>query len=222
MTLPKNKQIIIYLVILLIPLIVLMIPSVTNTLYQNFAGKEKHRDGASQLSFRSNGGDYDIILDGEKIDEVLDNSEKLITGIPSGVHELTISRKSDIEKYYYEHKRNIDFLPSAEVKIEWESGPTLESSSGIIRYYTNIIKDDGAQVYILPFPIDSKVEFNGAVAEDNVFDVNDTNNYQIGISNGQGFDKRELQVNLSDGDSGQVLTNLRLLVEVYLYKQPFI
>jgi hypothetical protein len=175
----------------------------------------------SQLSVRSLSGDYEIYVDDKKVGDVKDKEQKSFVQIESGVRKVRLVRPSPVKDFFYTLERNIEFLQSSQVEIEWESGPTLESSSGTIKYFSKIVKSDGAQVYVLPFPNNSEVFFDNRQSVGNAFDVFDTASHTIRISNGEGFEPKIMEINLTDQNTKKVLKDIKLVVEVYIYKVPF-
>ncbi len=175
----------------------------------------------SQLNFKSTNGAYDIYIDGEKKASAKDKEEQIVPQIKPGFHSVKLVRSSRTPGFFYTLERSIEFIPAAQVEIKWEAGPTLESSSGTVKYFSQINKSGGSDVYILPFPKNATVEFDSRRGDANVFEVLDTATHTIKVSNGSGFETQTVQVNLIDETTNHVLTNLKLVVEVYLYKQPF-
>lgn len=173
------------------------------------------------MSFKSIDGQYDIFIDGEKKGVVEAGAQEDFVQISPGKHVIKVVRQTSSPDFYYTLERNIEFLPSAQVEITWEAGPTLESSAGIIKYFTEISKHNGANVYIQTFPQNATVEFDSRKSEGNTFEIFDTATHTIKITNGDGFDTQSLSVNLTDVSTQKVLSNLQLVIEVYLYKQPF-
>jgi hypothetical protein len=193
---------------------------VWNWIYGVF--EDRGRQGnVSQLSVKSLRGDYEVYIDGESIGKVLDKQQNEFPKIKPGRHTIKLVRQAQNPDFYYVLERPVDFLPSSQVEITWEAGPTLESSTGTVKYFTSIVKPEGAEVYILTFPQSAAVEFDNRRSEANTFEILDTNNHTLKVSNGSGFTTQTMDINLTDEGSKKVLTNLKLVIEVYLYKQPF-
>lgn len=193
---------------------------VWDKIYSAFEPKGR-QGGTSELSFQSIAGNYSVFLDNKLLGEVEDGKSKDFVKVEPGRHLVKIVRKSDVTNFYHVLERNLDFLPATSVEIAWEAGPTLESSSGTIKYFTQIVNPKGAELYILTFPNDSEVEFDSRKSEGNLFEINDTATHSVKVSNGEGFESKETSVNLTDENTKKILTDLRLVLEVYLYKQPF-
>jgi hypothetical protein len=180
-----------------------------------------NRDGSfSQLHFKSLAGDYDIYIDGEKLGTVKSGEIGDFTKIALGNRNVKIIRSSSNPDFYYILERNLVFIASAQVEIEWEAGPTLESSSGVVKYFTEVSKPEGAELYVLPFPNNATVEFDMKRSENNSFEILDVNPHSIKVSLDKGFESQTLSVNMTDTNNQKVLRNLKLVIEVYLYKVP--
>lgn len=175
----------------------------------------------SQLNVKSIRGDYDVYVDGDLVGKVNDKEENNFTKIKPGRHVVKLIRKSEVQDFFYTLERPVEFLPSTQVDINWESGPTLESSSGTVKYFSQIIKPTGSEVYLLTFPQSADLEFDSKKSDQNVFEILDSKQHTIKVSNGNGFETQRINVNLSDESTKKVLINLKLVIEVYLYKQPF-
>ncbi|MFW5720646.1 MAG: hypothetical protein ACOCXT_06500 [Candidatus Dojkabacteria bacterium] len=186
-----------------------------------YFGRQERTGSTSLLSVESLAGEYRVFIDGEERGEVADKGRTEIVKITPGKREVRLERNYPDQDFFYTLTRQVEFLPSSEVQIVWEAGPTLESSNGNIKYFTRIHKPRGAEIYIIPFPQTAKVEFDSRHSEKNLFEIFDTNLHTIRITNGEGFEPQSVQVNLQDGQNGKLLTNLKLVVEVYLYKYPF-
>jgi hypothetical protein len=191
-----------------------------NWFYSAF--EDRGRQGNfSQLSFTSTTGEYEIYIDGQSQGTVSNKEQKDFAKIKPGSHVVKITRKSDIADFYYVLERPIEFLPSSLVEIVWEAGPTLESSSGTVKYFTQAVKPNGSEVYVLTIPQSATVEFDSRKSDSNVFEILDTKTHTLKIENGTGFESQTIQVNMNDEATKSVLSDLRLVIEVYLYKQPF-
>lgn len=207
-------------ILLVVVLGLLSFLPIWNWIYGIF--EDKGREGnISQLSVKSLRGEYNIYLDGSLLGKIDNQQQNEFVRITPGRHTVRLERISDVVDFYYVLERPVDFLPSTQVEIEWEAGPTLESSSGTIKYFTEIIKPEGAEVYVLTFPQSATVEFDSKKTDAHTFEVLDTNTHTLKVSNGSGFASQSIDVNMKDDSSTKVLTNLKLVIEVYLYKQPF-
>lgn len=192
-----------------------------DSVYQ-FLGNRYGNSNYSQLKFTSLKGEYKIFLNEKQLGVIKDGETNDFLKIRPGLNEVKIERVSEPKDFYFTLVRQLKFIPAAEVEIIWEAGPTLESSSGTIKYFTQIAKNDGAEVYVSPFPNNAEVEFDGRKSEANTFSVGDTRDHTISVSYGEGFEQQNIKVNLTNEFTKKVLTNLRLVVEATLYKEPFI
>lgn len=208
-------------VFLVLVIVLIGFPNVSNFLYKDVLGLGGSKETTSQLNFKSINGEYKIYINDTEIGEVQDGLQNIFPLIEPGENTLKVVRQSDVEDFFYVLERRINFISGSEVKVEWEAGPSLSSSSGVIQYYKEINSNDGTRVLVSPFPKDSKVEFNSRTAQDNLVLVTSIEDQNIKVSNDNGFENKELTVNLQDGDSEQVLNNLQLVIEVFLYRQPF-
>jgi hypothetical protein len=189
-------------------------------IYQFFQAKGL-QGNYSQLHFQSSKGDYQVFIDNELKGEVADKQKKDIPQVKPGSRTIKIVRKSELSDFFYVLEKTIEFIPSSQVEIEWEAGPTLESSTGTIKYFNEIIKPDGAEVYIRPFPNNAIVQFDSKTTEGNTFDVFDTKNHTIKVSMDEDSESITSKINVTDESTNKVLKNLKLVIEVYLYKMPF-
>lgn len=185
----------------------------------SFFNTRSRKGEFSQLNFRSLDGEYTVYIDNEDKGKVKDKEQRDFTQIKPGLRSIKLIRTSSIKDFFYTLERSIYFLPSSQVEISWEAGPTLESSTGVIKYFTEIAKQ-GSEVYIQAFPKNANVEFDSRKTEGNIFEVFDTNTHTVKVANGEGFDPQSFQVNLTDESTKKNLTGLRLVIEVYLYKRP--
>lgn len=211
----KNIFIVITAIVIFV---ILSSPSFWNWIYQNGRIEKK---GFSQLKFSSIAGDYEIFIDDKLLGDVRDKEEKLFVRIEQGERVLKIVRKSDIKNFYYTLIRQINFMPSAQVELKWEAGPTLESSNGILKYFVNVVNPNGAELLIEPFPADSIIKINTEKIDKKLIEVRDTNQMIINVSHGEKFIPQEFVILLRDENTNTVPKNVRLIVEVYLYKKPF-
>lgn len=175
----------------------------------------------SQLQFESLRGVYEISIDDEVKGEVSDKQKKEFPQIKPGMRKIKIVRKSDVPDFFYTMERTFEFIPSSQLEISWDAGPTLESSSGSIKYFTQIVKPTGSEVFIRTFPNNATVEFDSKKSNENVYEVFDTATHYVRVSNGDGFEDYFTKINLTNEGTNKVLTNLKLVIEVYLYKEPF-
>lgn len=203
------------IIIVTISLIVLLsLPPVWQYIYDLFPSTPTE---TAQLNFKSLFGQYNVFIDGKKIGEVKDKESQVFTKIESGERIVRVSRSSDISGFYYVLEKTINFLPNTQVDIEWESGPTIEASNGIIRYFTQINNDSGTELSIIPFPSNAKVEINSTSVENNRILITKTDGVKVIVSSGDIYEIKEFEVKYSS-----VRKNVRNTVEVYLYKKPFI
>jgi hypothetical protein len=213
------KKAALFIVIVVVLGLVSFLP-VWSWIYSGF--EDRGRQGNfSQLSVTSVNGDYTVYVDNELVGKVADKKQNDFSKISPGRHTVKLVRDSGVQGFFYALERPLEFLPSSQVDISWEAGPTLESSAGTVKYFTSIVKPDGAEVYVLTFPQSATVEFDSKKSEANVFEIQDTKTHTIKVSNGSGFAAQTVDINLTDDGSKKLLTNLKLVVEVYLYKQPF-
>jgi hypothetical protein len=201
-------------------LTLLAVSPIWDRVYKSYS-TQKYTGTYSQLLVKSLRGDYEIYVDNVLKGEVKSKESKELAQIQPGDRLLKLVRKSDINGFFYTLEKIINFMPSSQVEVEWESGPNLESSSGVIKYFKEIIKPDGVQVYILPFPVNASILLDEKKVSGNTFDIYDTLDHSVKISNGDGFENKIISFNLSNQMTMKTLTNLRLNIEVYLYKQPF-
>lgn len=178
-------------------------------------------DAYSQLLFESLNGEYSIHIDREFKTDVKEHERKEIFQIQPGKHLVQIKRKSEVENFYYVLERTLEFYPSSQVEIVWEAGPTLESSSGNIKYFVGIVKPGASEVYVQTSPSEARVEFDSKYSSGKLFEVTDIRTHTLRVSNGKGFEEYVTKVNLRNESNKKVLENLRLIIEVYLYKSPF-
>lgn len=195
-----------------------------NNLYSRFDDIPDNNSQNSSLLVRSIAGVYDVYFDGKKIGEVNEGEEKEFYKLNSGNRSVKLVRKTDATEFFFVLERTLFFRPASKVVIEWEAGPSLESSEGVIRYFTDVYSPDGAIVAVQPFPSIANVTFDGRSEADNVFEVRDVANHIIKVSNGDGFKiQNNITLTLEDpSNEDSVLKNVKLVIEVYLYKYPFI
>lgn len=211
---------VLFLILAVVLVFVLSLPFFWQQIYNLFPN-EGNGD-TSQLLFKSADGSYTIYIENREVGKVKSKEEKLFPKLESGRKELKIVRDTEFADSYFTLTRTIDFMPATQIEIEWNSGPTLESSEGTIKYFSKINKPSGAEVLIEPFPTDSKVEFNSISEPGNKLSVTSSDTYKVKVSNRDGFSTKEFDLRLVDDITNSVPKNIRLVVEVYLYKKPFI
>lgn len=192
------------------------------TYFYKFLRVQGKQGNYSQFNFKSIRGTYEIFIDNTLKETVEEGKSKEIILIEPGIRQVKVVRKSEIKDFFHQFERNISFLPNAAVEMEWDAGPTLESSSGVLKYFTKIVKQNGSEVFVSTFPDNAKVEFDSRRNNNNVFEVLDTATHTIRVSGNEGFDSKFVELNLTNESTKRVLTNLKLIIEVFLYKQPFI
>lgn len=172
----------------------------------------------SQLNFKSLFGNYSIYLNGNKLGDVNDKETKLFPKIKPGKQTIKISRNSNTSDFYFDMEKEIDFIPGTQVDIEWEAGPTLESSNGIIRYFADTaVQAEGTEVQFYPFPPDASVEMDSKLLESKKVVINDTDTHKISIKANSSYEGKDFDIEFNS-----VKKDLRHVVEIYLYKVPFI
>lgn len=213
------KRVIFYIVVVIVAVAIGLSPA-GKWFYSYFGGES--RSGVSQLSVKSARGDYTVFIDGNSVGKVEDGKTQLFAKINPGNRDVKLVRDTDVTGFYFDFSRKIEFTPSSQVEIEWDAGPTLESSSGTVKYFTEIEKPEGSEVLVEAFPADAKILLDGKESENDVFEILDGTIHTLRVSNGEGYESKDIDIAIRDEQTNKVLTNLRLIVEVYLYKQPFI
>lgn len=184
----------------------------------------------SQFTIESISGDYDIFIDDKNVQSVRDKTFKTIPNIEPGLREIKLKRtvEGKVEDFFYVFEREIFFLPGFEVKFSWDAGPSLDSSTGVLQYFKDHIGNKGVELFLLTTPkIDTLVSINDNQKKENL------NNYNLAtnkITNiliepvEKGFEAAQVKIDLSQSFSSasKLNSNLQLIVEVFLYKQPFI
>lgn len=210
----KKALIVIFAIILTVAL---LSPAFWDLVSPSNAEDEK---GFGQLKVQSFAGEYEVYVDKNLIGSVEDKGEKVFTRISSGKREVAIVRKSSVDNFYFKLIREIDFLPSTQVELNWEAGPSMESSSGILKYFTRVINPGGSELLVIPFPADSEILINSSKPERNLIDITDIGERKVLVKNSEQFIPNEFTVFLKDESNNTVPKNIRLIVEVYLYKKP--
>lgn len=181
---------------------------------------DEDEKGFGQLKVQSLAGEYEVYVDKNLIGSVEDKGEKVFTRISAGKREVEIVRKSSVDNFYFKLIRQIDFLPSTQVELNWEAGPSMESSSGILKYFTRVTNPGGSELLVIPFPADSEILINSSKPERNLIDITDIGERKVLVKNSEQFIPNEFTVFLKDESNNTVPKNIRLIVEVYLYKKP--
>jgi hypothetical protein len=208
-----------FIAIVVVLIIVLTGSGFWNWVYSIF--KVNERSGTSLLHMKSLSGVYQIYIDGNKVGEVGNQEDKTFSQIAPGSRDVKIVRENN-EDLYFVLNRSISFLSSAQVELEWEAGPTLESSEGLLKYFSPIPKPGGAEIQVIAFPSNSDIAFNEQVLPNNTASVTTVQDYKIKVKNTDGFTPKEFDIKLRDDNSGNVPKDVRLVAEVYLYKKPFL
>lgn len=204
------KKVIFY-IILIISILIL-----SSATFWNFIGGIGNNSKNALLNFKSLFGNYNIYIDEELKAEVLDKQSTTISQITSGNHNLRIERISNSGKIYHIFEKKIKFYPNSQVQVEWESGPTLESSNGIIKYFTDGYSTTGTELDVIVFPLDAEVRINDEIISNPSILIKDEDMVNIKISK-EFYESKELDLQLSAVQDGT-----KHIVEVYLYKIPFI
>lgn len=212
-----RNRIILYIFIIVISIAIGLSP-VTKWVYDYF--NPANRSGLSRLIFSTTEGEYKIYLNNTVLGETTNTEKtKIFNTINPGQNTLKIERKSD-NNFYFTFIKEITFLPATEVSISWVSGPTLESSSGVIKYFV-LNQEDTATVEFITFPSNSMIVNDEKQLPEKTIKVSDGNKRVYTISNGQGFETKEVEISLTTDESNKTIKEFKLIVEVYLYKQPF-
>jgi len=174
----------------------------------------------SQLQFTSIEGDYLVFVDDRQVGRVENKNTKVFAKIESGERVIKIVRSSNQENLYFILERKINFSPRTQTEIVWSSGPTLESSEGVIKYFGSSSSPTGTRVILTTFPTFAKVKLNEReIGREFIVDNIETN--KLIVSAGENYNSRELELRLKDDSTNTPPKNTSLNIEVYLYKRPF-
>ncbi len=206
------RKLISYIVAFVI-IIVFSLPQTWNVIYSYLPTNTQ----VSQLNFKSLFGDYSISIDGIETGIVNDKQSRIFTKIHSGERLVKIRRISEINDFYYLFEKKINFYSGTEVDIEWESGPSIDSSNGIIKYFREAKNSQGTELNFITFPSNSTVEINDNVNELKKLQLNDSQTYKVKVKNNESYETRDFQIKLNTAQK-----NLSHTIEIYLYRKPFI
>lgn len=207
-----RKKAIFYIIAILL-VVLLSLPQFWTFVNQNLNTSTQ----TSQLKFKSLFGKYTISLDGKSLGFVDDKQTQSFSQISPGERNVKISRNSSASGFYFDFEKKINFYPGTEVTIEWEAGPTLESSNGIIRYFNESSNQNGTEVQIFSFPPDALVEIDSKLVESKKINITDTSSHKVLVKSSGEYENKEFDISFNT-----VKSNLKHSVEVYLYKKPFV
>jgi hypothetical protein len=204
------KKFIFYIVAVIL-IILLSLPWTWQSIYRTFGNSSAN----AQLHVRSLFGDYEVYIDNNLIGQVKDKEIKLFPQIQSGKREIKLVRIAEENDFFHIFTREIDFLPNSRVTIEWESGPTLESSNGMLRYFSPSRSPDGTQIVVIPFPPNAKVYFDGTESAFRQIIVSETKSINIKVESDEIYESQDIEIELST-----IEKNIKHTVEIYLYRKP--
>jgi hypothetical protein len=184
-----------------------------------YSGREE-TEGVSIFKFVSLAGDYNIFIDDVFLGTVQHQKEKVFTGIKPGKRMLRVYRLSEVDNFYFSFVREVSFMPFTQVELEWEAGPTLESSNGVLKYFTEAFHSNNAELLIDPFPQDATISINNISIQNRLVEITDTQEKIIRVSHSDRYVPKDVKILLINPNTNAVPKNVRLNIEVYLYKRP--
>ncbi|GIW57060.1 MAG: hypothetical protein KatS3mg083_005 [Candidatus Dojkabacteria bacterium] len=207
----------IIVIIFCVLLIILLSPAFWTWVYK---GSITQAEGVSLLKFVSIAGDYNIFIDNDFLGKVQNKQEKVFTGIKPGKRILKVHRVSDFEDFYFTFSREVNFMPFTQVELEWEAGPTLESSNGVLKYFTESSKLDTTELVIDTFPADCIVYINDQIVQNRFIEITEPTEQYIRVSHTDRYVQKDFKILLINPNTNEIPKNIRLNIEVYLYKRP--
>ncbi len=207
----------IIVIIFCVLFIILLSPAFWTWVYNGSITQTK---GVSLLKFVSIAGDYNIFIDNDFLGMVQSKKEKVFTGINPGKRTLKVQRVSELEDFYFTFSREVDFMPFTQVELEWEAGPTLESSNGVLKYFTESSKLNTTELVIDTFPIDCTVYINDQIVQNKIIEIVNPVEHNVRVSHTSRYVQKDFSILLLDPNTNEVPKNIRLNIEVYLYKRP--
>lgn len=178
-----------------------------------------HSDTAlvSQLLVTTPRSSATIYIDGKLKGKTEADKQFTISNIGRGNHNIKIDRISDPDHFYIPFEKNLDFVPSTAVQINWSAGPSVESSSGFIKYFKKQIEDSSTKARISVYPSDSSITVDSAYSNGEYI-INDIKSHKIVIGKTNYFGQ-DINI-LMTKSNGERIVGYDLIVEVYLYKNP--
>lgn len=176
------------------------------------------------LQVTSLAGEMIVKVDGENKGTVSPESSPLaIPGIKPGEHEISLQRKSSVNKAYWEFNRLLEFHSGVDIVVAYELGPTQKFSEGhIIKPTPSSRRDDTTLLNITTSPPNSQVQLDGASIGDSPVE-----SYELGINdqhklaiNKDGYDTQEFVLLPDTQVDRDKLNGYDINVEANLFLQP--
>ncbi|MCX8035021.1 MAG: hypothetical protein N3A71_01910 [Candidatus Dojkabacteria bacterium] len=167
-----------------------------------------------QINFKSLSGEYDLYWNNQYIGSVNEGENKTFFKLRAGTFALKVIRKSPIKDFFYEFNKNLTLLPNSEMVMEWEAGPTIESSSGVLKYFVQSAKPN---IIINTYPNEASVYLDDQLV-DKILPIENIKKEAIWlkVKYKEGVEEKTVLINTKFNG------NISMIVEVYLYIQPFV
>lgn len=167
-----------------------------------------------QINFRSLSGEYDLYWNNQYIGSVNEGENKTFFKLKSGTFPFKVIRKSPLKDFFYEFNKNLTLLPNSEIVMEWEAGPTIESSSGVLKYFVESTKPN---IIINTYPNEASVYLDEQLVE-KILPLENIKRdaIRLNIKYKEGVEEKNILINTKFNG------NISMIVEVYLYIQPFV
>ena len=145
----------------------------------------------------------------------------LLSDVSAEEHEIRLEREASTPGFYAPFERELVFMESAEVEIQWLAGPTPETSEGVLKYFRQRPEAESAlRVFFVVYPDGATVKMDDAEVDKAALSVAITDVFKHEISvEKEGYESKEFTVDA--GLFGEV-NNADLVVEVYLYQSPVV
>ncbi|MEI7604420.1 MAG: hypothetical protein WCJ19_05370 [bacterium] len=173
----------------------------------------------------STNSDADIYVDGSKIGSSSKDKSLFYTKIDPGKRRIKIIKINDDSVKY---ENDIIFEKGTKTTVQWDFGPTSETSSGIVRYFIKKIGDKN-KIRVISLTQKSEIFVDGTLNNDGIIEA-DGIDHNIEVSK-EGYLSKNITLSLANKTSGssqissqdkEKYDDYDLVVEFTLFQIPFI